>query len=79
MTKTKRIVCPHCRTAHKPGEGYTFNEDLSVLCGKCNKVIFPTTTQAEVGLPKAADRRYSGNRGGHQYGQWDHETDIAYA
>lgn len=82
MTKTKRIVCPHCRSAHMPGTGYHFDEDLSLICDKCSKTIFPTIDQAEVGIPKAADRRYPNNRGHHQaYGGWQEyeTTDIVFA
>jgi len=66
---TKRIICPYCRIAHKPGEGYYFNEQLSLICDNCNKTIFPATEVEEVGLPKAADQRYSG-----YYRDWQNIT-----
>lgn len=78
MAKTKRIVCPHCRAAHLPGSGYHFNENLSMICDECKKVIFPTVENDEVGIPKAADRRYTAHRGYYQHRQ-DYEFDVNFA
>jgi RNase P subunit RPR2 len=77
MPKTKRIVCPHCRTAHKIGEGYHFNESLSLICNSCDKVIFPANEKDETGIPKAADRRYTANRGSFNQHGWDEDINFA--
>lgn len=74
MTKTKRIICPTCRVAHLLGGDYSFNEELSLVCGKCRGIIFPSTEKEENKIPKLADRRYPVNRGHHT--QWQAACDI---
>lgn len=75
MPKTKRIVCPHCKSAHLPGDGYSFDENLSMTCDKCSKVIYPTTPEAEVGIPKLAERRYNVAYG--RTNQWNPEKEAS--
>lgn len=79
MTKTKRIICPFCKAAHLPGGNYTFNEELSLICGKCKKTIFPTTEKEEIGIPKLADRRYVANRGHQTQWQIPSDADVVFA
>jgi DNA-directed RNA polymerase subunit RPC12/RpoP len=63
MTKTKRIVCPYCKTAHLSGGNYYFTENMSMKCGKCDRFIFSTSADMEPTIPKLAEKRYSMNRG----------------
>jgi RNase P subunit RPR2 len=74
---TKRTVCPHCRNTCEPGVGYQFNENLSMVCDSCNKIVFPTTEKDEAGIPKVADRRYNANRGYQQ--QWQDNEHVSFA
>jgi len=39
--------CPHCQQPVPVEESYYFDADLSVRCGNCNRVVFPTTQAAE--------------------------------
>lgn len=76
MAKTKRIVCPHCKKAHLPRQGYEFGSNLSLMCGECKKVIFPSTEEAEIGIPKAAERRYPIYHG---HNVWQPENRMPFA
>lgn len=79
MNKIKRIVCPHCTVAHLPGsETYFFNENLSIVCKKCSKIIYPAIKEEEIGIPKLADRKYT-SRHGQATQWWKSEKDIDFA
>lgn len=52
MKTSKGIMCMTCKVEHQPGNGYHFGEDLSVICDKCDKAIFPTTSATEDKMPK---------------------------
>jgi len=44
----KNLFCPHCREEIPLlNTGFSFDEDLNMICDKCKKVIFPTTKSAE--------------------------------
>jgi len=46
-SRMKARCCPHCQETIPAETGYSFDADLSVRCGNCNRVVFPTTPAAE--------------------------------
>jgi hypothetical protein len=41
-------ICPHCHEDIPTDRDFTFDEKLNLICGKCGKVAFPTTAEAEL-------------------------------
>jgi RNase P subunit RPR2 len=41
MPTTKSIMCPNCATTLTIGVNCKHEDDLSLICGVCNKVVFP--------------------------------------
>ena len=42
--------CPHCGHNLPFSNEYVYDHELNMYCGKCGKIIFPTTTNAEIEL-----------------------------
>lgn len=45
-------TCPHCKELLAFQNGYTYDHELNVRCGKCGKIVFPSTPTAETELLK---------------------------
>ena len=39
--------CPHCLKEIPINQGFSFDDELNLICENCGKVIFPTTTEKE--------------------------------
>lgn len=44
--------CPHCGVCANPDSGYSFDDNLNMKCGNCNKVMYPTLSSNEHGIAK---------------------------
>ena len=44
---TKTIICPNCNTSLKIGMNCYHAQDLSLVCSKCQKIVYPTTEAQE--------------------------------
>jgi len=38
--------CPHCHELIGIQDGYYFDEFLNLKCGKCKKIVFPTSSDS---------------------------------
>lgn len=42
------IICPHCKEKIPCIDtGFSFDNDLNMICDQCKKIILPTTKDAE--------------------------------
>jgi len=41
-------ICPHCHKDIPIDRDFTFDENLNLICGKCGKVAFPTSSESEL-------------------------------
>ena len=44
--------CPHCGVCANADRGYYFDKDLNLICGQCNKVMYPTRSSDEHNINK---------------------------
>lgn len=44
---SKEIICPHCKKAVAPEGEFYHDDSLNMMCGYCNKVVFPANKQIE--------------------------------
>ena len=52
-------ICPHCHEDIPTDRDFTFDEKLNLICGKCGKVAFPTTAEAELAFAQAGKTQSS--------------------
>jgi hypothetical protein len=43
----KPRTCPHCQEVLPPSSGFSFDGQMNLLCGSCQRIVFPATVQAE--------------------------------
>ena len=55
----KSILCPNCKVRLNIGENCHHAEDLSLICGKCGKIVYPVDEKQETTI----NRSYSNHRG----------------
>lgn len=53
----KARTCLHCDTEIPIETGYSFDKDLSIICGKCGKVAYSTTWNTESSTEMIAAKR----------------------
>jgi len=55
----KPRLCPNCRKNIPIDHGFSFDKQLNLICGKCNKIAFPASEQAENSSKPASNNSYT--------------------
>lgn len=40
-------TCPNCKVQIPIDKGFTFDDDLNMICEKCSKIAYPVCNEAE--------------------------------
>jgi RNase P subunit RPR2 len=54
---TKSMICSHCNTRLKIGVNCRHEQDLSLLCGKCGKIVYPVNEKQELTVTRSNNKR----------------------
>lgn len=57
MSKPRQ--CPHCRYVLPVDSGFYFDKMLNMICGKCDKVIYPAAETSESQAHTTTVNQYS--------------------
>lgn len=67
-------TCPHCMKPMPIKNGYKFDDDMNLICGKCGEVAFPANKDAET---KLIGKKRTGVTGANAT-SWEHHHKQSY-